>query len=365
MKKFIEQPIEQGIPIHPISGPPPLVALGTGPPDSLAEVVHQNKKPKNAPYQPIVIDEHTLQGLIRYSSARHGVDAYALPGYFIMTGRNGLEFVADAQACFPACRHPNLSERLLIFPPVGDVKAVDAYLDRLETWPANGVQLARFSPEDQQAFIDGLRRRWKVTPFVEDTLDWGRYPVRSLPVQALALRVGKSFQNHRRKYNYVHKHIENIEIIEHWDSDKDERVCDFIHDWAGKKHAQDDRFSLHDYASPYLSIVSIHSTCDLRSVCLLFEDAAGRVLGMVVVEILGRVAATYMNIATDAISYLPTYILIRACEYLHETQAADVLCLGGSETESLNRFKANAQPDFARDDAVLSYELQSFLIQPQ
>ena len=329
------------------------------------EIVRGSVEPKNIAYEAPSVDTRILEALIPYARARRRIDPYALPGYFIMTGRNGLAFVSKRGGHFPVCNHPNRPERLLVFPPKGNLAAVDAYLESLDPWPVNGVQLARFSAADAQAFTDDFMKRWNIRPFVEDTLDWGRYPIRNLPVATLAVRSGKSFQNHRRKYNYAHRHIAKIEVITDWNDEKNAKAHDFIHDWARKKHAADARFDLYDYVAPYLSILSIHAECDLRSICLLFEDQAGAVMGMVVVEILDRVAAAYMNIAVDAVPYLSSYILMRACEYLHETQAADLLCLGGSEQESLDTFKANVQPDVARNDPHWAYGLHSFSVDPR
>lgn len=311
-----------------------------------------------------ILDDEAIEWLVKYSQERSCLDNYALPGYFIVTGRNGLQLVAHDDGYFPVCQHPNLSERLLIFPPVGNAKSINEYLNKLEPWPKNGVQLARIPTEEKASILDELNKEWQVIPIQEDILDWGAYPVRSLPVKEMALREGKQYKNHRRKYNYADKKVHKLEILESWNSEKNCKFETFLYKWAERKCADDKNLGLDDYVSPYLNIVSMHSNCSIGSACLLFENCEEDVLGMVVLEVFNGIASAYMNIATDEIPYFAAYILMRSCEFLHERQLAEVLCLGGSERESLDKFKSDLQPSFARDDRRLSYHLNSFLVKP-
>ncbi len=308
--------------------------------------------------------KQTLKWLIDYSQERNHLDNYALPGYFLITGRKGLHLVNNHNGYFPVCHHPNLSERLLIFPPVGNANAISDYLHTLDSWPRNGVQLARIPIKEQESIFCTLTKEWGITPIQESILDWGRYPVRSLQVKAVALREGKQFKNHRRKYNYVSKRVESLEITESWDSEKDKKFEKFIYRWAQKKHAHYGGFSLDDYVSPYLEIISIHSNPNVRSVCLLFEKSLDEIIGTVILEISNGVASAYMNIAIDEIPYFPAYILMRTCEFLYENKLAQVLCLGGSEQEGLDKFKSDLQSCSDRTDSHLSYHLNSFIVEP-
>ncbi|MFK8183350.1 MAG: hypothetical protein AB8B99_08240 [Phormidesmis sp.] len=327
----------------------------------------QSKKKSNVvafPLRQTALSEPSLQWLANYSQKRNYVDSYALPGYFLITGRKGLSLVNQHDGYFPVCCHPNLNERLLIFPPVGSATAISEYLHTLELWPSNGVQLARIPLEEQESIVSSLKKEWDVVPMQESILDWGKYPVRSLNVKAMALREGKQFKNHRRKYNYVKKRIEGVDITESWDSKKDNKFEKFIYQWAQKKHSHNGEFSLDDYVSPYLKIISMHANSSVRSVCLLFENSVGEILGTVVVEISNGIAATYMNIAIDEISHFPAYILMKTCEFLYEENLAEVLCLGGSEENGLDKFKSDLQSCSDRTDSRLSYHLKSFLVKP-
>lgn len=312
----------------------------------------------------VLPDAETTKWLEKYSQSRSHFDNYALPGYFMLTGRKGLHLITNHYGYFPVCQHPNLEEKLLLFPPVGDIDAIYDYLHQLNPWPRNGVQLARIPDKEQKIILDKLAEKWHIVPVQEDTLDWGMHPVRSLPVKEMALREGKQYKNHRRKYNYADKKVKRLAIIEYWNSQKDDKVKKFIYNWAKKKHIHDNSFSLNDYIEPYLNIISIHANPNIRSICLLFENQLDDVMGMVIIEIFNGIAAAYMNIATDEIPYFPAYILMKTCDFLYENKLAEVLCLGGSEKESLDKFKSDLQPCFARTDSRLSYCLNSLLVKP-
>lgn len=310
------------------------------------------------------LNNETLEWLVKYSQERSCVDNYALPGYFIVTGRNGLQLIAHHDGYFPVCQHPNLNERLLIFPPVGNARSINEYLNKLDPWPKNGVQLARIPTGEKASILGELNKEWEIIPMQEDILDWGVYPVRSLPVKEMAIREGKQYKNHRRKYNHADKRVHKLEILESWSSEKNYKFETFLYRWAERKCVNDKNLGLDDYVSPYLNIVSMHSNCAIGSACLLFENYKEDVLGMVVIEVFNGIASAYMNIATDEVPYFAAYILMRSCEFLYERQLAEVLCLGGSERESLDKFKSDLQPSFARDDSRLSYHLNSFLVKP-
>lgn len=317
------------------------------------------------PLKQTELSGQSLQWLTDYFQERTYTDSYALPGYFLITGRKGLYLVNQHDGYFPVCCHPNLNERLLIFPPVGSANAISKYLHTLDSWPSNGVQLARIPIKEQESIFCTLTKEWDITPMQESILDWGKYPVRSLNVKEMALREGKQFKNHRRKYNYVKKRVEKLEITEGWDNRKNRKFENFIYQWAQKKYSHDGGFSIDDYVSPYLKIISIHANSNMHSVCLLFENDLDEIMGAVVVEISNGIAATYMNIAVDDISHFPAYILMRTCEFLYEENLAEVLCLGGSEEEGLDKFKSDLQSSSDRVNSHLSYHLQSFLIKPR
>lgn len=308
---------------------------------------------------------YSLQWLTNYSKERVHLDNYVLPGYFPIIGRKGLYFVNKRDGYFPVCYHPNLSGRLLIFPPVGSAHSISDYLHTLNPWPENGVQLARIPVAEQESIFYTLAREWDIIPIQESILDWGRYPVRSLKVEEMALREGKQFINHRRKYNYVSKRIKGLEITESWDSGKDEKFEKFIYRWAQQKYVHNEGFSLDDYVSPYLKILSIHSNPNIRSVCLLFENSLDEITGAVIIEVSDGIASTYMNVAIDEISHFPGYMLMKTCEFLHASNLAKVLCLGGSEQAGLDKFKSDLQSYSDRTDSRLSYHLCSFLVKPR
>jgi hypothetical protein len=311
-----------------------------------------------------MLAKQTLEWLVEYSQHRSHLDNYALPGYFMITGRHGLYLINEHDGYFPVCQHPNLGERLLVFPPVGSANSINDYLHKLEPWPRNGVQLARIPIEEQESILHELKEEWDIRYNQENILDWGTYPVRGLPVKEIALREGKQYKNHRRKYNHASKKVERLEIIENWDSEKDEKVEKFLFHWAQKKYTHGGGFSLDDYIAPYLKIISTHANHNIRSVCLLFENSLDDIMGMVIFEVFNGIASAYMNIAIDEVPYFSAYVLMRTCEFLYEEKLAKVLCLGGSEQAGLDKFKSDLQPCSARSDRHLSYHLNSFLIKP-
>lgn len=118
------------------------------------------------------------------------------------------------------CEHPNINNRLLVFPEVGpgsQGRLLASVLSMLVP-PKGGIQLARF----QQSELDTLNHALAqlpatpvetIVPEREGVLDW-RYPSYLLDTDAVSEMKGNRFRNVRREFNRATDTVE-IMPLEH------------------------------------------------------------------------------------------------------------------------------------------------------
>lgn len=280
------------------------------------------------------LDPHQDYALLSQICARApATDPFARSaGYFAVTGRNGLWLYGTEGTAMLIVRHPNRSDRLLLFPPIGPDGAAligSALIDpRL---PQGRRQLARVTASD-----GGLTAMFGATAEREDVLDWA-YPVHVVSTAALVARQGGVF-------NSLRGHVRRAEragyVAEALDIGRDsDAVRAIAASWAASKAG--DGFTYGDLTGPTESCIGLmtRGVASLQGVMVrgpqgpagfwIWEEGAGQAVSLVRISIGRQGAAELAAVAAAA---------------RIDARGIPLLCLGGSETESLDQFKRKLGP---------------------
>lgn len=125
--------------------------------------------------------------------------------YYALTGRRGAWICEDQQAKTILCQHPNIDNRLLIFPEIGKGDgSLTADIIRNLDLSRQSVQLARFSAHEIKAVQDHLIDipSIKLHQTTEELLDW-KYPIHVLDTALVSHLEGASFRNVRQKLRKI------------------------------------------------------------------------------------------------------------------------------------------------------------------
>lgn len=255
-------------------------------------------------------------------------------GYFAMTGRKGLWIYGDGETAMIVCRHPNRSDRVLLFWPVGrDPGRLIATAMHDRRLPAGQRQLARVVDSNR-----GVAATFGVAGGIdqEDVLDW-TYPVHEISTRAVVERKGGAFNNLRGHLNRATRAglvARDLDLVA--DRELVERV---VEQWAEAKERPG--YSYDDLVGPTVA-------------CLDLAEAGIRVDGVVVLagdtpvgfwiwQAIGEsmaVSLVRVSIGRDGAAELAA---AAAAERL-VARGVEGLCLGGSETASLDAFKRKLGP---------------------
>ena len=272
------------------------------------------------------VTDSALPGLRCLLRGGSGNDPYALsPAYYAMTGRHGLWQVRRGGAAVLLCAHPNIGDCVLVFPPLGE--GGDALLSR--TLPAlaasgTGVQLARFETPPTAA-------RVRLIHEPERVLDWS-FPVHTLDTGAVDRLAGQRFQNvrtHLRRLDMSRVSVRDIDPATDADA-----VMSVVTAWAGGEP---------ETVDPYRRQMALFSHLPMAGRLVCFD---GKPAGVSIFELTDRatgIANAYAHLALHEINGLSRYVIVDMCRTLRR-RGFHRVCIGGSETEGLDRFKRKFAP---------------------
>lgn len=283
---------------------------------------------------------------------RTNLDPFAVsPGYFGMTGRKGLWVYWGRDFFVIIARHPNVEGALLVFPPYGSCDVADAMNEVLclELFRGEEVHLSRFGPEADFGKLQGYR----LSRLGDVVLDWN-YPVHVVCPRRILAMEGAEFSKFR---NHVSKAEQQglvscvVDLAQH-----EEDLLFLVDKWAtdGKKEP----FTYDDLTTPTKSLIDLCRDERLTSVVgIVTHDAQHKPVGFWMFDVVGAVA---MSLARVSIGHMlgvrgAAEFTARSMASILVERGVDSICLGGSETDSLDRFKKKLLPQ-------LSIELASFEI---
>lgn len=267
-------------------------------------------------------------------------DSYAeSPVYHGLTGRRGLWIYAHDKSAFLFCLHPNLRDKVLVFPLLAkkNPDVVSTFINAVVPSSGMDVMLARVPPEEEATSRRVGQHLFR--PQREEVLDWA-WPVHTVSLAALAQRRGGAYSVIRQTMNKFA------------DSDLRERPINFQQD-AGivARLAQEWEKSRSDYFSSYqmpstyyarLLELGREGANDLHGLLVTDND---RPVGFSIWEngMKGTANLFASAVSGDNRTNLCTWLIVRSCEAARKAGMSR-MCLGGSETAGMDRFKRKFVP---------------------
>lgn len=285
-------------------------------------------------------------------AASEACDAYLMsPIYYQITGRKGLWVYSSpsGQSFGFICRHPNVQQRLLVFPPLGqaDYPFLDAMLAQLPR-PVSGIQLARFTQRQMDDLRTAGSKNFNVIE--EKTLDW-RYPCHVLSAQAVAALSGSSFHNVRRNVNKVVKL--DVQVMPLDDNQNIAKCEHIVNSWLeGRQEACRPEANPDYFDSLFVSWR--HHRQRLDGLLLVVE---GEPQGFSIWEWPAspeKPVIGHAYVSNSAVKGLPEFGLHKTCVEIARRHFT-FLAIGGSEYIGLDFFKRKFRP--ARSCQLISAEI--------
>lgn len=259
--------------------------------------------------------------------------------YYAMTGRRGLWVYGTARTWMLIARHPNRDERILFFPPVGeDPPGLVAQALHDPALPAGDAEMARLGAEDGYLALR-LQALGAGEPRTETLLDW-TYPVHVISTRRVIERTGGAFNGFRGHINRAcrrgltavplagEQHVAAIHAV--------------LNTWArdGKKAG----YSLSDLVTPTTAVLALWQDQRLPVAGVVIFDG-DRPVGFWLWDEADRARRTAMSLVRVSIGGhgAAEFGALKMCELLRD-RGFEAVCLGGSETESLDRFKRKLCP---------------------
>lgn len=306
------------------------------------------------------IKQTQLQQLFNYAARQGEADGYmSSPSYLLMTGRKGLWVYQRGESMVSFCWHPNIEGQVLIFPPVGpNGIELMANIINMELQPTKGFRIARIPQQQSIALSQQLHEKCPglcFLPCTEDVLDWA-YPVHTFDVKSLA-EPSAAMDDYRKNINRAKKHdlvIEKLDPVRH----KSEiEVLTYLWVKAHPNFLMRHRDTL---AEPSRFAFELMQNKELKVDGLMVFTHDGEALGFNLWEMpldgkrvangITNIANTNYKLETDSPDAKSSN-LKGVSELMFNEQAkklaaqgVEQLCLGGSETRSLDNFKLKMKP---------------------
>lgn len=264
--------------------------------------------------------------------------------YHGFTGRLGLWMYSEGSDFILFSLHPNTPEKILIFSGLSTRGAELAKnLVKSSFFPGSSFQLARLKAEqaaEAVTFLSWTTAGYDYAVCEEPVLDW-LFPVHILSTDLVCQHTGQKFKDFRKNTHRVDAKrisIEPLDIRAHYFD-----LMSLSLTWA-KDHFSES-YSIDDLFKPHATIIKMlrDSDLDLRG-SVIFMD--GRCVSFAVWEMPS--ASDLPAISIASLSHGPSKGLselqyLEMCKSLKDAGVARV-CIGGSETASLDAYKRKMNP---------------------
>lgn len=288
-------------------------------------------------------DLPTLQSQLNYM-AKSSHDPFAhSAAYFGMTGRNGLWIFGNDRGFVLIAQHPNDPTSILVFPPYGEA-TTETIKEAMKhrRFPKGNVELARANPLNKRLYKTALTNGKTPHDFATK-LDWVE-PVHLVSSDLIIDREGPEFRQLRQNFNKAVRQglsAEEITTPEHIDA-----VKKIVRRWA----AQGDKpgYTEDDLISPTESLLKLMKREIPVSISgMVVHDAVNNPIGFWIwhetednqAMSLARVSIGHL----DGIKGSAEFGAVTMAEILQK-KGINEICLGGSETDTLDHFKQKLGP---------------------
>jgi hypothetical protein len=294
------------------------------------------------------ISNLNISALDKVLSCEDSEDSYATSAaYYLFTGRRGLWAYQKHGTSILFCWHPNIDGQILVFPPIGrkDFGLFPHFLSNLPHAP-NGIHFVRHQFSDVVALnkISRTAQAKICTPIQETVLDW-RYPAHILSSDELSKLKGHQYMLIRNRIRQINKHSVRVELLSR------EYIChveSLISRWA-RLHTTNQP-TVVDLMNPYLEILSMYrkGNGNLKGLVFFVDEQAEGVTIWDVSNRSNKTANIYVNLCNTNYKGLSELALVSVAQRVSQ-EGVHFLNLGGSETESLDRYKKKFAPTHSVD----------------
>lgn len=281
-------------------------------------------------------------------------DEYSLSaGYYGFTGRKGLWVYAFDQTFLVFCWHPNVDNMILVFPPLG--KNPESLIKRFVynvPPPQKGFLMARCAPEDSQN-LKSLILQGYLSEVQEKVLDW-IYPVYILDNRLVVKHKGKGFSQFRQRLNAVNEldlKVSDLDLSVH-----ESEIRELVHNWALEKISSD--FSYEDLVGPYNALITMlkAKALPLFGIVIFYKNKLVSFSMWEETQLDRGVANQLVGFSDNLEKGISEYLWFALCKSVLN-KGYTSLCIGGSESAGLDRFKRKLNP--THSVSLKSYHLIS------
>ena len=269
-------------------------------------------------------------------------DPFLSADYLRLTGRRRLWAVgavgAEGIGLF-VMLHPNAIDRVVFM--ASDWLTVDAQavkrIASMATALGMGCSLARV-PKQQRKWFEQNVVPHGFRLIHEQLLDW-RFPVHTIDCELVIRSSGKSFQDVRTAMNKF-RHRGSIKPVDLGDSAANDTLARIADEWVDNR-TTNDRPSTEAFRPGFFESLRRLDPQSVRVKHLLLR-VDGQPTGFAVVE-RGKVARLLAAQTVPGVKYMSDCLYFQVSDWCLKTGHRH-LCLGGSETASLDRFKRKFCP---------------------
>ncbi len=256
------------------------------------------------------------------------------PVYMIITGRRGMWVYAKNEIAVIFCLHPNKKDTILVFPAYTQQDNPD-YSELLAILNKSGLRIEMSRFQD----IPSQNQQYRKIP--EHVLDW-KYPSHTIDCHKVLAKEGKDFGVIRQTVNKFAKQNVTTRRID-FDAHKN-IILSIANVWT---QDSPEYFENYDLASKYfkgLCKLGANKHSHIDGILLYME---GKPVGFSIWDKPynnSKIACHFASqLNTKNITNLSTLLIYKSCEELVKHNI-DYLCLGGSETDGLDRYKRKFAP---------------------
>ncbi len=283
-----------------------------------------------------IVTDAELPVLQKALAAQKSQDPYARSAaYFGLTGRHGLWQIKDGDSFILVCIHPNIENEYLIFPPHGE-KGDELLSKTIHTFVRMGLKASVARAESLEVAKSYLNQ------IEEPVLDW-KYPVHTLDTNSLTHHQGKGFQHFRQKLNALD--MANVEADDLIPARDKKAVKEVISLWANGDQ---------DMVEPYNRLIDLFDVLPLQGRIIYYNRTPVALSIWEETDPENGFSNAYAHVALHEIKGLSQFVFLDMGQTLNARGFKNV-CVGGSESEGLDRFKRNLCP-------VASLNLSSYVV---
>ncbi|MCP4394489.1 MAG: hypothetical protein GY804_09530 [Alphaproteobacteria bacterium] len=276
------------------------------------------------------------------------LDSYSLsPAYYAMTGRKGVRIYSDTDTAIVYCKHPNVENKVLIFPEIGKGGLLNDLIEEMPL-PKNGIQLARVPKTQTEGLIKELSVKFssditfkEVPEYAQDWL----YPVHVLSTKLVSELKGGDFRNPRRRFNKINReHTIRLDARKKLRKSDVFLVNDFVKRWSDNFNGTKEE--LESWLSYVHFMIDLYEKKQHGLGCAMVHCDDNNIQSLSFFEkpiVKGQPANYLASLYNREIKGISEFSHWFVCKNLYD-MGIDKVNIGGSESEGLDVFKRKFNP---------------------